>query len=80
MERTRARVWVAPHAAEVTRCLRSACGSEAGSSVPRRALQFKNKYLTEMCSGSAEGSFSMLADSCITELKAQGPSRSCNES
>jgi len=67
VERTRARVWVAPHAAEVTRCLRSACGSEAGSSVPRRALQFKNKYLTEMCSGSAEGSYLRLLDFCINQ-------------
>ena len=33
-----------------------------------------------MCSGSEAGSYSRLIDSCITQLKAQGPSRTCNES
>ena len=28
----------------------------------------------------SEGSYSRLIDSCITQLKAQGPSRTCNES
>jgi len=27
-----------------------------------------------------EGSYLRLKDSCITQLKAQGPSRTCNES
>jgi len=31
-------------------------------------------------SGSEEGSYVRLIDSCITQLKAQGPSRTCNES
>ena len=31
-------------------------------------------------SGSEAGSFLRLIDSCITQLKAQGPSRTCNES
>ena len=35
---------------------------------------------TEMCSVSQAGSYLRLIDSCITQLKAQGPSRTCNES
>jgi len=33
-----------------------------------------------MRSGSEAGSYLRLIDSCITQLKAQGPSRTCNES
>jgi len=33
-----------------------------------------------MCCGPEAGSFLRLIDSCITQLKAQGPSRTCNES
>ena len=33
-----------------------------------------------MCSGSEAGSCFRRIDSCITQLKAQGPSRTCNES
>ena len=33
-----------------------------------------------MCSGSEAGSYLRLIDYCITQLKAQGPSRTCNES
>ena len=33
-----------------------------------------------VCSGSEAGSYLRLIDSCITQLKAQGPSRTCNES
>ena len=33
-----------------------------------------------MCSGSEAGSYLRRIDSCITQLKAQGPSRTCNES
>ena len=36
--------------------------------------------LTEMCSGSEAGSYSRLIDSCITQFKAHGPSKTCNES
>ena len=32
-----------------------------------------------MCSGTEAGSYLRLIDSCITQLKAQGPSRTCNE-
>jgi len=35
--------------------------------------------LQEMCSGSEAGSYSRCIDSFITQLKAQGPSRTCNE-
>ena len=34
---------------------------------------------THLC-GTEEGSYLSLIDSCITQLKAQGPSRTCNES
>jgi len=33
-----------------------------------------------MCSGSETGSYLMRIDSCITQLKAQGPTGSCNGS
>jgi len=33
-----------------------------------------------MCSDSEAGSYLRLIDSCTTQLKAQGPSRTCNES
>ena len=33
-----------------------------------------------MRSGSEAGSYLRLIDSCITQLKAQGPSRTCDES
>jgi len=46
----------------------------------RYSSQFKNNYVAEMCSGSQAGSYLRLIDSCITQLKAQGPSRTCDES
>ena len=33
-----------------------------------------------ICSGSEAGSFLRLMDSCVTQRKAQGPSRTCDES
>ena len=33
-----------------------------------------------MCCGSEAGSYLRRIDSCITQLKAEGPSRTCNES
>ena len=42
--------------------------------------QFKNNHFTEMCCGNEEGSHVRLRDSCITQPKAQGPARTCNES
>ena len=33
-----------------------------------------------MCCGTEVGSHVRRIDSCITQLKAQGPSRTCNES
>ena len=40
----------------------------------------KNNHLTEMCSGSEAGSYSRRIDVCISQLKAQRPSRTCHES
>jgi len=42
--------------------------------------QSKNSHFTEMCCGTEAGSCLRLINSCITQLKAQGPSRTCNES
>ncbi len=36
--------------------------------------------LSEICSGSEAGSYLRLIDACITQLRAQGTSRTCNES
>ena len=44
------------------------------------ASRFKNDHFTQMCCGDKAGSYLRLIDSCITRLKAQGPSRTCNES
>jgi len=41
---------------------------------------FKNNHFTEMRCDAEAGSYLRLIDSCITQLKAQGPSRFCNES
>ena len=49
-------------------------------SADRHSSQFKNKPLTKICSGSEAGSYLRRIGSCITQLKAQGPSRTCNES
>ena len=43
-------------------------------------LQSRVVRRVKMCSGSEAGSYLRLIDSCITQLKAQGPSRTCNES
>ena len=50
---------------------------------PSRARPSQNGTcgdFTEMCSGSGAGSYLRRTDSCITQLKAQGPCRTCNES
>jgi len=39
-----------------------------------------SRQRSEVCSGSEAGSYLRLIDSCITQLKAQGSSRTCNES
>jgi len=39
-----------------------------------------NNHFTQMCCGTEAGSYLRRIDSCITQLKAQGPSRTCNES
>jgi len=43
-------------------------------------LSIENNHFTEMCSGSEAGSSLRPIYTCITQLKAQGPSRTCNES
>ena len=43
-------------------------------------VKVENNNFTEMCCGTEAGSYLRLIDSCITQLKAQGPSRTCNES
>ena len=40
----------------------------------------ENNHFTGMCCGTEAGSYLRLIDSCITQLKAQGASRTCNES
>ena len=51
------------------------------SDPPRaHAHHFKNNDFTEMCCGTEAGSYLRLIDSRITQIKAQGPSRTCNES
>ena len=40
----------------------------------------KVRLYCEKCSGSEAGSYLRLIDSSITQLKAQGPSSTCNES
>ena len=42
-------------------------------------LQFKNNHFIEMCCGTEAGSYLRLIDSCMTQLKAQGPSGTCDE-
>ena len=51
---------------------------QKGEEVPREEV--KDNYFTEPSSGSEAGSYLRLVDSCITQLKAQGPSRTCSES
>jgi len=46
----------------------------------RHTRSYKNKHFTEMCCGTEAGSYLRLIDSCITQLEAQGPCRTCNES
>ena len=55
-------------------------GAEGRSVGFDRVSQFQNNHFTEMCCGTEAGSSLRLIDSCITQLKAQGPSRTCNES
>ena len=42
--------------------------------------QLKNNYFTEMCNSSEADSYLRPIDSCITQLEAEGPSRTCKES
>jgi len=50
---------------------------------PAGGLVFKvegSGCIPVMCSSSEAGSYLTLIDSCITQLQAQGPSRTCNQS
>ena len=51
--------------------------------IPSRSARMRFKVHTVSCqcvrSGSEAGSYLRLIDGCITQLKAQGPSRNCNE-
>ena len=42
-----------------------------------RVVRSTHGYFTKLCSGSL---YLKLIDSCITQLKARGPSANCNES
>jgi len=52
----------------------------ASPSAPLPSAQCKNSHLTEMCCGTEAGSYLRIIDSCITQLKAPGHARTCNES
>ena len=45
-----------------------------------RSPKPETRNRVEMCSGSQAGWYLRLIDSCFTQLKAQAPSRTCNES
>jgi len=47
---------------------------------PRRRRSASPLQPVGVCNGSEAGSCLRLTDSCITQLKDQGPSRTCNES
>jgi len=52
-----------------------------GVRVARRHRENERRAQPERpCSGSEAGAYLRLIDSCITQLKAQGPSRTCYES
>ena len=42
--------------------------------------RIEDNYFTETCSASEAGSYLRRIDSCITQLKVQGPSTTCNGS
>jgi len=61
------------------RGVHQACIDLSGRSLSTSS-QLENNHFTEMCCGTEAGSYLRLTDSCITQLKVQGPSRTCNES
>ena len=48
--------------------------------IPRCGCGSPSPASTEVCCGTEAGSYLRLINSCITQLKAQGPSRTSNES
>ena len=61
----------------LTGCESQGNGGGHGASHPLFTLR---THFTEMCCGAEAGSYLRPIDSFITQLKAQGPSRTCNES
>ena len=57
-------------------------GFKVSGSVFRKGEGFRirGNHFTEICCGTEAGSYLRLIDSCVTQLKAQGPSKTCNES
>jgi len=60
------------------RCALAAGGPRQEPLPPQDTI--RRAFRSELCSGTEAGSFVRRIDSCITQLKAQGPSRTCNES
>ena len=69
------RVWGLPKTAPV---LHTKEVRERPRGMQQAVLEYN--HFTELCSGSEAGSYLRIIDSCITQLKARGPSRTCNES
>ena len=66
---------------QLLQAVRAASGPLAGHWVLVRALSIQEfSEWSEMCCGTEAGSYLRLIDSCITQLKAQGCYRTCNES
>jgi len=61
-----------------TQVQRTGALAGSGGDIPG-GVQFKNNHFTETCCGTEAGWYLRLIDSCTTQLKAQGPSRTCKE-
>jgi len=46
----------------------------------REHLELPHTHVIQRACGTETGSYLRIIDSCITQLKAQGPARTCNES
>ena len=57
-----------------------AWGGGGDANPGRGQWQTQNNHFTEVCRGFDVGSFLRLMDSCFTQLQAQKPSRTCDES
>ena len=63
----------------MTRCRSEEYSSGIRTNLPSR-MHLKEFRVNRVVVVTEAGSYSMLIDSCITQLKAQGPPRTCNES